>query len=461
MPLFKIAITCLLIVSLSAPLLGGEPPGDQPAGPPAEQPSEPGAEPAPEDAGPQNGRTAEEAEFSLGEEGSAQLKFADGTVVTAEENARAKVSREKKEGALWSFLGLEEGSFHAEAQGGPVEYILPGVNLLGAGTSFDVSVTRVDKIELVISNQGPGSLVATDTLGDMQVLLSENQGIKALVDPGGAPTLFQTQEGNQWPVTIETGGGRREVGPGEAFESEGGGRGSLREEVKGRINTEPPTEMVEYLYTVDTGFEGKAKFTFRDRGHAYISEETSVSLSVVKRKEGEERMSMVNLEGGEVRFDLGPAALLLKTSVVTVQGRGAVFFAEAREGFDRFRNLRGEPIRVRAKQEKGPLKEGLVSEVKPGMSLLVKHGPDVEGIVFEVPEEASGEMVFRVRGKTLRMPAGGTLRFGETGSTVTVSVPTPEEEFTAIIPLGEAIAAPLDAALHDSGDLVETKNVSP
>ena len=61
----------------------------------------------------------------------------------------------------------------------------------------------------------------------------------------------------------------------------------------------------------------------------------------------------------------------------------------------------------------------------------------------------------------LRMPGGSRLTFGETGSRVTVMVPTPEAEFAATIPLEEILAAPADAALHDSGDLVETGNVSP
>jgi hypothetical protein len=59
------------------------------------------------------------------------------------------------------------------------------------------------------------------------------------------------------------------------------------------------------------------------------------------------------------------------------------------------------------------------------------------------------------------MPGGSRLNFGEKGSTVTVSVPTPETEFFATIPLGEALSVPSDTALHDTGDLVETRNVSP
>ena len=70
-------------------------------------------------------------------------------------------------------------------------------------------------------------------------------------------------------------------------------------------------------------------------------------------------------------------------------------------------------------------------------------------------------MVFKVRGKTLRMPGGSRLSFEEKGSTVTVSVPTPEAEFAATLPLGEVLSGPSDAALHDTGDLIETQNVSP
>jgi hypothetical protein len=59
------------------------------------------------------------------------------------------------------------------------------------------------------------------------------------------------------------------------------------------------------------------------------------------------------------------------------------------------------------------------------------------------------------------MPAGGTLRFGDSGTTVTVTVPTPEAEFSATLPLADVVSAPSDTALQDSGDLIETRNVSP
>jgi hypothetical protein len=124
-----------------------------------------------------------------------------------------------------------------------------------------------------------------------------------------------------------------------------------------------------------------------------------------------------------------------------------------------YRNQRGEPVEVRSKKE-GPSK-GMTVRVRPGSGLLVRHGPGIEGVIFEVPKEAAGETVFQVGGKTIRMPGGGTLRFGETGTTVTVTVPTPESEFSATVPLAEVVSAPSDAALQDTGDLIQTRNVSP
>jgi hypothetical protein len=365
------------------------------------------------------------------------------------ENSKAKVSREKKGGISWSFLSFEEGVFQVEGQNGPLEYILPGLKVLGVGATFQVTIRKGDKTVVELVNQGPNAVVATDVLSDMQIKLSANQGITATVDPSGTATAFQAQAGNVGDLVT-----------GQAFwGAEGGGEGTFSAAEEARIDVEPPTEMVEYRYTVSSGMGGKAEFTFGDGGRAYVQESTSMTLSVVKRKEGPGRKSMVTLQSGEVRFDLGTGDFGLETEVASVTARAAVFLAEVTESYDKYSHLRGEQILVRSKKE-GP-SEGMVTEVKPGMGLLIRHGPDVPGVIFEVPEKIPGEMVFKVRGKTLRMPGGSRLSFGETGSTVTVSVPTPEAEFAATLPLGEALSAPSDAALHDTGDLIETQNVSP
>jgi hypothetical protein len=233
----------------------------------------------------------------------------------------------------------------------------------------------------------------------------------------------------------------------------------LREEQEGEIDVKPPTEMVEYRYTVNTGAGGSAEFIFRDGGHAYVSDGTAVALSVVKSKEGEGSKAMVNLESGAVNFDLGTGNFQLETGVVQLSARSSVFSAEVTETFDLFRNERGEMIMVTSKKE-GPSK-GMVAEVRPGSELMVRHGPEVEGVVFSVPEEAKGETVFRIKGKVLRMPGGSKLEFSTGGNSVRVSVPTDEGLFAATVLLREFLSPPVDAAFHDAGDLIETGNVSP
>ena len=367
---------------------------------------------------------------------------------------------EKKGEISWSFLSFEEGLFQVEGQNGPLEYILPGLKVLGVGATFQVTIRKGDKTVVELVNQGPNAVVATDVLSDMQIRLSVNQGITATVDPAGGATAFQAHAGNVGDVLTESGGEQTPVGPGASFSGkDGGGEGTFSAAEEARIDVKPPTEMVEYRYTVSSGIGGKAEFTFGDGGRAYVQESTSMTLSVVKRKEGPGRKSMVTLQSGEVRFDLGTGDFGLETEVASVTARAAVFLAEVTESYDKYSHLRGDLILIRSKKE-GP-SEGMVTEVKPGMGLLIRHGPDVPGVIFEVSEETPGEMVFKVRGKTLRMPGGSRLSFGETGSTVTVSVPTPEAEFVATLPLGEVLSAPADAALHDTGDLIETQNVSP
>lgn len=425
----------------------------------------PDADPAGEDPGESsppngNGKAPEGVDFSLGLGGGAQLQFADGTSVQGKENSRGKVSREKKGDVPWSYLSFDEGVFQVEGQSGPVEYILPGINVLAVGASYQAMVRRGDRIEVELVNQGPGAVVAKDVLTDMEIRLEAGTGILALVDLSGGATQFKALAGNAGDVISDVGGERSAVGPGQEFAGRAGaGAGTLREEEEAKIVAQPPTEMVDYRFAFDTGAGGRAEFVFRDGGRAFVQEGASVAVSVVKRKEGSGSKSLVNLKAGEVRFDLGTGDFLLETEVVAVMARAAVFFAEATATYDRYRNLRGEMIQVRSKKE-GP-SQGMVAEVKAGSELLVKHGPEVEGVIFEIPEEVDEETVFRIRGKTLRMPGGGRLTFGSTGTTVTVSVPTPESEFVATVPLEAFLAAPADAALQDSGDLIETGNVSP
>ncbi|MHC4781165.1 MAG: FecR family protein, partial [Planctomycetota bacterium] len=84
-------------------------------------------EKAPDAEAPANGKASEGVDLDLGEGGSAQLQFADGTSVMILQNSKAKVSREKKGEISWSFLSFEEGVFQGEGQSGPLEYILPGL----------------------------------------------------------------------------------------------------------------------------------------------------------------------------------------------------------------------------------------------------------------------------------------------------------------------------------------------
>ncbi|MHC4600555.1 MAG: FecR domain-containing protein, partial [Planctomycetota bacterium] len=364
---FHIVLTAVLFLGLLAPALAGEAPdeeavpapegegaGGEPApgeaageGSPAEEPASEGA-PNSERPG---GKAPEGVDLDLGEGGSAQLQYSDGTTVQIKENSKAKVSREKKGGISWSFLSFEEGVFQVEGQNGPLEYILPGLKVLGVGARFQVTIRKGDKAVVELINQGPNAVVATDVLSDMQIKLSENQGITATVDPAGTATAFQTQAGNVGDVLTESGGEQTPVGPGQAFSGkEGGGEGTFSAAEEARIDVEPPTEMVEYRYTVNSGIGGKAEFTFGDGGRAYVQEATSMTLSVVKKKEGPGRKSMVTLQAGEVRFDLGTGDFGLETEVASTTARAAVFLVEVAETYDKYSHLRGERILVRSKK---------------------------------------------------------------------------------------------------------------
>ncbi|MHC5082129.1 MAG: hypothetical protein ACYTHN_24250, partial [Planctomycetota bacterium] len=209
---FRIILTGLLLLGFVSIGLGGEtPPGEpppsgeekaapkeegEPGGEAKGDEGEPKEEPKPAPSAEGNGRAAEGVELSLGSEGSAQLQFADGTNVEVKENSKAKVSREKKGEVQWSFLSFEEGIFQVEGQNGPVEYILPGINVLGVGAKFQVTIVRGDRIEVELVNEGPGSVVATDVLTDMQILLEAGTGISASVDLGGGKTEFTALPGN-------------------------------------------------------------------------------------------------------------------------------------------------------------------------------------------------------------------------------------------------------------------------
>lgn len=447
-----------------------DPPPSEPTPPPEEQPPAPEDPPAPDgeppakpdpaaadpvaadpsgtegDAGkekepgkPGNGNGSNKApeggEFRIGTGGSAEFGFADGTSIKASEKSVAKIQREQKKGVIWNYVSLEAGTFDVKAEAGPVEYNLQGLNLMGIGTEFQAKLLAGPPVSVEIVNKGGAPLVVVDTLTDREIRIDPGQSLSAKIDKNAGTITFG-------PLPEAT-----------------GPKGSFREEIEKAIVSSPPTEMMDYRYTVDTGEDGQADIVMHDGGKAFVKKGTRMSFWSGKDKDSK-KTSGAKLEKGQASFDVGTGEFVYESETVSINARGSVFTAEVGDGYDEYRNLSGEQILVKSKVE-GASKD-LAAELKEGMGLRVLHAPGQPGVTFEIPKDSKGETRFLTpKGKQFFTKPETTLEFSGSDNLVTATFPVEKRVFTATFPLEELASGSTMNPLAGAGSAIDkAKNPS-